>query len=733
MDSWAWRLVLGSLASVLLLGCTQEAAQPRDELFEDKGGLQAIRERGTLRVIVPKPGGEFLPRTASFRARDRNLVTALAARLGVAVRFIEISRYDRLLPSLRAGKADLVAAQLTMTEPRRERVAFSRPTATVDEILVARKGAGGVPQSPKDLAGREVHVRAQSSYAQTLRKLARSSAPGLKVVPVAEDVDSETIAYQVSRGERPLTVLDSNIWQAVQRYNDKLRALFPIARGRKQAWAMRRENAALKQAVDRFLLEKSLMRSRGRFRGDLAGIRKRGVLRVLTRNNPVTYYLHGGKREGFDYTLMKRYADHLGVRLEMVVPPRRDQLIPWLLQGRGDIIAASLSVTEARKKRIAFSLPYLFVHEQVVQASDAARTIDKLSQLQGRELHVRKSSSYYQRLQALRPEIGAVNIVPVAEHVETETLVARVGEGEIPLTVADSHLLAVERHYRDNIRVALTLPQPQKRSVGHERMPPLMRAEAQQEDVVPIAFGLRPEAKKLRRAIDGWLTDIYRGLEYNMAKRYYFQNKKNITRAKKARVGVSGQLSPYDGIIKKYAQQYDLDWRLLVAQAYQESRFDADAKSFAGARGLFQLLPSTARELGFENLKNPRVSAHAAAKYMRQLISRFSSTLPLAERVRFALASYNAGIGHVQDARRLAEQRGWDAQQWFDNVERAMLLLQQPAYYKHARYGYCRGAEPVKYVDDIQSRYDNYIKTLSQGASAATDDGTSAAETDAAQ
>ncbi|MDE2699360.1 MAG: transglycosylase SLT domain-containing protein [Gemmatimonadota bacterium] len=178
------------------------------------------------------------------------------------------------------------------------------------------------------------------------------------------------------------------------------------------------------------------------------------------------------------------------------------------------------------------------------------------------------------------------------------------------------------------------------------------------------------------------------------------------------RVGLSGQLSPYDALTKKYASQYGQDWRLITAQMYQESRFDPEAVSWVGAQGLMQVMPSTGEQLGFTDLHDPQESIHAGVKYMRQLINRFDHNLPMEVRIRFALASYNAGYGHVLDARRLAREMGWDSNRWFGNVEKAMRLLSQPDYYERARYGFCRGGQPVHYVENIQNFYDAYVEIL---------------------
>jgi membrane-bound lytic murein transglycosylase F len=224
-----------------------------------------------------------------------------------------------------------------------------------------------------------------------------------------------------------------------------------------------------------------------------------------------------------------------------------------------------------------------------------------------------------------------------------------------------------------------------------------------------VAYAVRKENPDLLGFMDDFVLDIRGSLELNDAVNRYFRQNRALPRVKERRAAITGRLSPYDEIFKTYAKRYGLDWRLMVAQAYQESRFDAAAESWAGAIGIFQLLPSTGHELGFYDLRNPQPGIHAGIKYMHLLVERLSSRVPLKHRLRFALAAYNAGYGHVQDARRLAEELGFDSTKWFGHTERAMLLLREPEYYRRARFGYVRGTETVKYVSEIQNRYDHYV------------------------
>ncbi len=671
---------------------------PEPEPLKSTGDLTAIRASGTLRVLVEGTEEDFLPRQGIPKAQDRALLARFAEKQGLAVEFIQAPSFDRLIPMLREGRGDLIAADLTVTPTRAKEVAFTRPLAVVSEFVVGKRGAADLPRKPEQLAGRTVHVRESSSFAESLRALAQDKAPGLVIEPVPESIEPEELVYQVSRGERPLTVADSHLLAAIEAYNPDVERLFPIAEGRQIAWAVRQENPELRLALDSFITERALTEHASElFTGDLAAIRKRGVLRVLTRNNPVTYFLHRGEQHGFDFELAKAAAEALGVRLEVVVPPSRDLLIPWLKEGRGDVIAAFLTITPERLEEVAFSRPYLYVDEVLVQRAEGPK-LASLAELKGQKIHVRASSSYYSTLMRLQKTHGPFEIVQEAEDLETDSLLEKVAEGEIPFTVAGTHLLMAEQAYRDGLEAAFPLP---------VEGPP-----ASKEGSRAIAFAVRKDAVKLRGFLDGFVKKMYRSTHYNIWRKRYFENSRRVFEAKVERAEVSGTLSPYDAIFQKYSSRFGMDWRLMAAQAYQESRFNPKLKSWVGAVGLFQVMPATGRSLGFRKLEDPEEGTHAGAMYMQWLVARFESEIPFKHRLRFALASYNAGLGHVQDARRIAKEKGWNPNKWFGHVEKAMLLLERPEYYRRARYGYCRGSEPVKYVSEIQNRYASYVELV---------------------
>lgn len=664
--------------------------------FLSTDDLPEIQKRNHLRVLVYRSGENFLPRNGMPASRDREQALDLGQHIGAEIEFIVVDDFSELIPKLLKGEGDLIAAQMTVTDAREKKVSFTRPNLVIKEMLVGRKSAPNNPKTLSDLKGASVHVRSSSSYAQTLRALNAEKNLGVKIVPAAENKDAETLAFEVTQGEMALTVVDSHILRVLQSYNPAAQGLFPIAEKREIAWAVRPNNKELLAAANAVLMESALTVHKNElFRGDLDEIRKRGVIRVLTANNPISYFLYRGQQFGFEFELATMLAKALELRLEIVVPSSYDQLIPMLLEGRGDIIAASLTETPERARRVQFSRRYLEVQELLVQPADAP-PLTKIGDLNGKEIHVRRSSSYFERLQTLKKQGIKINVVEVDESLDTEALVDLVSQKKIPLTVADSHFVQLMKNFGSPIQAALSLNPKNDGGATHSN----------------ISFAVRPSSPMLLQFVNGFVKKTYRGVEFNIARKRYFGTKRKFKKAQSERSRHSKQISPYDAVIKKYAMKYGFDWRLMSAQAYAESRFNPNAQSWVGAKGLFQVMPKTGASMGFQNLEDPEQGTHAGIKYMSRLMRRFDKNIPFRQRVRFALAAYNAGLGHVIDARRLAKQKGWDPNRWFGNVEKAMLLLKERKYARAARHGYCRGTEPVKYVSKIQTYYDAYVKVV---------------------
>ncbi len=651
------------------------------------GDLPQLQARGALRVIVRPDPITYMPRQAEQVTLNYDIARGLAEALKLDLEIVKVTSYSQMMEKLLIGEGDIVASSLTITPEREARAAFSVPYLYVDEYLVTASG-DSLPEKIADLAGMAISVRRSSSYYQTLVKI-QQQVPSLNIHTVPETLSIENLLEGVASGKYAATVSDAHLWHALSGYYDSLVTPIVLAEDRPLALMMRLGDTQLKVKVDEYLLAHQFTRHRQQtFTDDLPGLKERRRLRMITRNNAMTYFIYRGKQVGFEYELMKRFASEHDLRLEIVIPNSHAELLSYLNEGKGDVVASAMTITEERHEQAAFTQPYNEVSELVVVHADDD-SIASLQDLAGRTIHVRASSSFYTTLMALQDSVKGLDIAIVPDDVETEDILAGVEEGIYDLTMCDSHLLDIERAYGRRLKAALSIK--------------------------PTALGwaVRKDNSDLLAALNEYIKDEKGGLFFNMMKKRYFKSTRAVARAKDSmRVGLSGQLSPYDELAKKYASQYGQDWRLITAQMYQESRFDPEAVSWVGAQGLMQVMPGTGEDLGFTDLHEPQESIHAGVKYMHQLINRFDHKLPMEVRIRFALASYNVGYGHVLDARRLAREMGWDPNRWFGNVEQAMRLLSQPDYYERARYGFCRGGQPVHYVKNIQNFYDAYVEIL---------------------
>lgn len=434
---------------------------------------------------------------------------------------------------------------------------------------------------------------------------------------------------------------------------------------------------------------------RQRYLADLDEIKRRGVLRVISRNSSTSYFLHRGAEAGFNYELAKLFADELGVRLEMVIPRAPRDMVPWLLQGRGDLIIGGMPVDAPRASRVHMTRPYMHTAHVVVTRKGRVPALTQLEDLETATLVVHPSSSAIKRLRRLSQETGLrLTVKASRETLHNEDLLDEVASGVSDAAVVQKRVATVELMHRDDLEIALELP----------------------TGVVESAFGVHPEHEQLWQAADDFLRRHYRGTIFNLL---YWRYHKKTARAAQARddelLATNGRFTEWDEHFKRVAAEHGLDWRLLIAQAFQESRLDPKTVSPYGAQGLMQIMPATGKELGVRDPFDPVQSIEGGGKYMGKLIARFDEPgVDLKDRIRFALAAYNVGPAHLDDARKLAAAEGLDPNRWFGNVEKALLLLSKPRYFKEARYGYCRGEEPVRYVSQIQSRYDAYVTATTE-------------------
>jgi len=660
-------------------------------LTEGIENLSDIQWGQTFKVLVP---GQALVRTLTpieqqAHRVELELIERFAEKHYLAPVFVPVDRRTDLIPALLSGTGHVIAANLRVTTKRKARIAFTEPIYTLREQLVVR--LGDEIRSAADLRRREIAVRERSSFWNVIQEV-RKSEPEIGVRLLPERVGEEEILRGVVEGRYDMAAVDVTALHQSPEDWQVLKVVPGLFEDQAIAWGTHPDAAALLEALNHFLRKEQLSRRpQSIYKDDFPGIKQRKVLRVLTRNNATTYFIWRGKLMGFEYDLLKKFVDEHGIQLEMIVPPSRDQLIPMLLWGGGDVIAASLTISDERRSHgLEFTLPYNVVSEVLVARKDDP--IAHVSQLEGRTLWVRRSSSYWTTLDRLRVKGDVRFILKAArEELETEEIIDRVAKGEYDLTVSDSHILDVALTWRDDVRAVFEL----KNDVKH-------------------GWAVRKDDANLLMALNEFIEKEYKQLFYNVVYEKYFRNPRRIKSLVKYRADGSqgAALSPYDDIVRRYAEEYGFDWPLIVAVMFRESRFDKNAESWAGAQGVMQILPVSAKRFGVEDPSDPEKGILAGIRMLAWIYSRFEQELPVKERTWFTLAAYNAGLGHLFDARALAREEGLDPNRWFENVEKAMLLLSRSKYYRKATHGYVRGIEPVTYVRDIRKLYNAYRQLL---------------------
>ena len=426
---------------------------------------------------------------------------------------------------------------------------------------------------------------------------------------------------------------------------------------------------------------------------DLPQIKDSGQLVVLTLYSSTTYFNYRGQEMGFQYELCEQFAQSLGVKLKVKVARNAGELIRMLLDGEGDLIAYNLPITRDRMDSLIYCGNEVITHQVVVQRSNGrAKPLTDVTQLVGKEVYV-KPGKYYERLVNLDQELGGGILIRrmASDSISLEDLITEVARGEIAYTVADDDIARLNKTYYPNLDIRLAVSFDQRAS-----------------------WAVRADCPLLAEAVDRWHAENRTSPAYAASMKRYFEISKSVPHSPILSLR-EGKISHYDDLFKKYAAQIGWDWRLLASLAYTESNFDTTAVSWAGARGLMQLMPRTARAMGMPEGKeaNPEESIKAAVKYLG-ITTRSFTEVPEDERINFVLASYNSGIGHVFDAMALAEKYGSNKYVWRDNVEKFVLLKSNEEYFTDpvCKHGYFRGQETYNFVREIMGRYEQYKKKI---------------------
>lgn len=654
---------------LVLAGCGMPGSEqgPSDAPAETTDDWPLIRQRGIIRFVrLGFEEFDTLPSQGLSEDRYRLLAERFAERYALRPEWIVERNIEALFLALEEGRADVAVATLTETESRRHRVAFTVPLTVSREWVIGRseRTFGVLP----------------GAYEESLT----THYPDASRVVVPDDADHRTIQDLIEAGVFDATIMDEAAARVALRTGSTIRKLRELPDVRRIAWALRPTNPQLRNVLDRYLTELHTAHEESPGTRDWSAIRASGQLRMLTISSPATYYLWRGAQLGFEYELVRRFADHHGLDLWVTVAADHEELAAELTAGRGDLVAAGWVMTPARVAAgLLFTRHYLEIRKTFVTAGEP---VSDLAELASRKVTVPRATRYLATLAGLRNNFD----VEVSE-LSGDLILEAVAADELDVTLADSHLAQLAATFDPRLRLGLALD-------------PVMR----------LAWAVGPGQHDLKRELDAFLDAGYRGTEFNVLYNKYFVNRRRQAQQREHRI-TGNQLSEYDTLIKPRAAAEGFDWRLIVAQMYQESGFDPARVSFAGARGLLQVMPRTAIEFGVDpaQLFDPEIGIDVGVRYLAWSRDRFPD-LPPGEQLWFALASYNGGFGHVRDARRLARQLGLDGSRWFGHVEEAMLKLSQPQYASQAAYGHVRGSEVTGYVRDIRNRYRAYVSHFLQ-------------------
>ena len=358
---------------------------------------------------------------------------------------------------------------------------------------------------------------------------------------------------------------------------------------------------------------------------------------------------------GFEYEIFKRLADHLNISLEIVLAKNVDSVIPMLNRGDGDIIALGYTITSDRKEDVSFTDPYMITHQSLIQKKpdnwrkmtrdnikDALAT--DIIELINDTVSVRQNSSYYLRLKEMSNELGDSIYIDILEgETSDEQIIKMVSDGVIKYSIIDNHKAAIHKSYFPNIDVDT---------------PPSLSQR--------LAWAVRKTSPNLLAVINEGLEVIKRKPDYNMIYERYFENKRQFHKRLDSEyyTGTTGKFSKYDQVVKKYSSDLGWDWILVKSLIYQESMFNANNKSWVGASGLMQLMPATAKEMGVSDIQDPEQNIKAGSKYLARMYSYWDQIPDSVQRIKFAMASYNCGYGHIKDAQKLAMKYGKDSLVW---------------------------------------------------------------------
>lgn len=432
---------------------------------------------------------------------------------------------------------------------------------------------------------------------------------------------------------------------------------------------------------------------------DFPQILQTDTLRVLTMNTSTSYFIYRDQPMGYHYDMVRDFCKQHGLVPEIIVAENTQDMIRMLQLGVGDLIAYNIPITNSLKDSVSFAGLQHISHQVLVQRALHNDTlITDVTGLIGKKVTVIGLSKYRDRLENLNNELGGGIQLETAysDTLVTEDLIRSVSRGEIAYTISDDDLARLNQTYFRNLNVELPVSFEQRSS-----------------------WVVRKDTPVLADSLDSWFEKKTAAPGFLRIEKRYFEETKGYSdsvRVSYEEILGHGVISPFDTWFRQEGKRQRIDWRLLASVAWQESSFKTEGESWAGAVGLMGLMPATAGSLGLssDDLYDPEANIRAGAEYLRSLLNTFDSVADQNERLQLSLAAYNGGVGHVFDARALAEKYGADKYVWAGNVEKYIHLKRLEQYYTDpvCKNGYFRADETINYVGNVIARWEYYRETV---------------------
>lgn len=591
---------------------------------------------------------------------------------GLEIEWIDIFRSEEAFQKLIQGEADLSIGAVPIDRSNDPRLRKSVPIALQHFRVVGRHDEAA--ENPLGLRGKRLAVKLSSPMWPYLDQL-RAVLTDLHVQVLPDDLSRDATLQLISDGTYDAALLASEFGAEPIAEYLHLKYLFDLTGLEPVSWYAREDNIRLVDQLDEFIKryhtaynnpDPSLRR--------FSDIKHQGALRVITRFDGNNYFLRRGQPAGFELELARRFAQQHGLRLEVLVGRDDAQIVRWLRSGAGDIVTTRINERFLHADR-AFSMSREYRHDAAVLISSARQPIRSKSDLRGKYIAGYEGSSNIAALADFAQNDGVV--IPVDQKVSLALLLERIESGTVNAAVIAGHQLKSALALGNGIIASMSIPNPYR-----------------------YRWTLRGNDVDLASAVEDFIQSEYRKETYNMLERRY-AGRRTKTQS------TFSDISPFDALLQTYAERYSFDWRLIAAQMYQESHFDPDAVSHAGAIGLMQIMPATADGLGFQNPDDPEAGIHAGVKYLNRLRNRFDDHIPMDERTWLALAAYNIGYDRVRRARNLAREAGLNPDKWFGNVETAMKEMTR-SYWESRSGSGCRCGQAIIYVSSIRSLYYAY-------------------------